>query len=133
MNTLGAAAEDAGRRHGAAGMRLAAIRDLLECEVLTDAGGLDDEVDTAVATDAMSAVLSSPHPKALLITGLSNIQSVRTALIAYISAIVFVRGARPNEATVQLARDRRLVLLATNLNMFDTCGVLANHGIKGAV
>jgi predicted transcriptional regulator len=114
-------------------MRLDTIQELLQCEVLTDDGGLDAEVDTAVATDAMSAVLSSPHPHALLITGLSNIQSVRTALIAYISAIVFVRGSRPNEATIQLARDRQLVLLATNLSMFDACGILHSHGIKGAV
>jgi hypothetical protein len=114
-------------------MRVAAIRDLLQAEVLAGESLLDLEVDMAVASDAMSAVLASPHPGALLITGLTNIQSVRTALIAYMSAIVYVRDARPNAATIQLASDRQLVLLATPLGMFDSCGILRNHGVKGAV
>jgi len=113
-------------------MTVAAIRDLLQAEVLTGDTPLDLEVETAVASDAMSAVLASPRPKALLITGLTNIQSVRTALIAYMSAIVYVRGTRPNAATIQLASDRQLVLLATPLGMFDTCGILRDHGVKGA-
>ena len=113
-------------------MKLSAIRDLLDCEVLTGEC-LEAEVDTAVASDAMSVVLASPHPHALLLTGLTNIQSVRTAQIAYISSIVYVRGARPNEATVALARQRDMVLMASPRTMFESCGVLFAHGIKGVV
>jgi predicted transcriptional regulator len=113
-------------------MRLEAIRDLLQCEVLTGADLLDADVDTVVASDAMSAVLAAPHPHALMVTGLTNVQSVRTALIAYISAIVYVRGTRPDDVTVRLARDKKLVLLATTLGMFDCCGLLHKLGIKGA-
>jgi len=114
------------------GMRLGAIRDLLHCEVLAGDRLLDADVDTVVATDAMSAVLASPHPHALLITGLTNIQSVRTALIAYISAVLYVRGGRPNEAAIKLATEKKIVLLATELGMFDSCGILYTRGIKGA-
>jgi predicted transcriptional regulator len=114
-------------------MRLAAIRDLLCCEVLTGEHLLEADVDTAVASDAMSAVLASPHPQALLITGLTNIQSVRTATVAYISAIAYVRGTRPNQATIQLASEKKIVLLATALGMFDSCGILYRHGVKGAI
>jgi hypothetical protein len=113
-------------------MRLDAIRELLDCEVLVgeDLGGLD--VDTAVASDAMSAVLASPHPRALMVTGLTNIQSVRTALIAYMPAIVYVRAGRPDQATIRLAREKSIVLLSTPKGMFDSCGLLHGHGIKGA-
>jgi len=113
-------------------MRLAAIKDFLCCDVLTGEHLLDAEVDTAVASDAMSAVLASPHPQSLLITGLSNIQSVRTAQVAYSPAIVYVRGALPNKATIQLASEEEIVLLTTALGMFDSCGILYRHGIKGA-
>jgi hypothetical protein len=113
-------------------MKLGAIRDLLQCEVLAGESLLDAEADTAIAADAMSAVLAAPHPQAVLLTGLANVQSVRTALIAYMSAVVYVRGTRPNEATVQLARDKPIVLLATGLGMFDCCGLLHDAGIKGA-
>ena len=113
-------------------MRLAAIRDLLKCDVLAGEDGLDAELDTAAASDAMSAVLASPRPRALMITGLANIQSVRTAQVAFISAIVYVRGTRPNEAAIALAREKKIVLLATKLGMFESCGILYGQGIKGA-
>jgi predicted transcriptional regulator len=112
-------------------MRLEKLRDLLRCEVLTGADGLETEIDTVVASDAMSVVLASPHPQALMITGLTNIQSVRTAQVAFLPAIMYVRGRRPTETTVKLARDSKTVLLSTELGMFDSCGILYSHGIKG--
>ena len=114
-------------------MRLEMLRDLLRCEVLTGADALDTEIDMAVASDAMSVVLSSPHPRALMITGLTNIHSVRTAQISHLPAIMYVRGSRPTEATVKLARDNKTVLLSTELGMFDSCGILYSRGIKGGI
>jgi len=120
------------KKPGAVGMRLAAIRDLLQCVVLAGEDKLDIEVDTAVASDGMSAVLAAPHPGALMITGLANIQSVRTADVAFIAAILYVRGSRPNETAIEFARKKKIVLLSTALGMFDTCGTLRNQGLKGA-
>lgn len=114
-------------------MRLSAIRDLLQGEVLAGAELLEADVETAIASEALSAVLAHPHPRALLITGLTNIQSVRTALIAYIPAIVYVGGNRPNEATIRLAREKKIALLATRLGTFDSCAILHDSGIRGAV
>lgn len=116
---------------GVTGMRLEMLRDLLRCEVLTGADALDTEIHTAVASDAMSVVLASPHPRALMITGLTNIQSVRTAHVAYVPAIMYVRGSRPTEATVKLARQNKTVLLSTEFGMFDSCGILYSHGVRG--
>ncbi len=113
-------------------MKLSGVRDLLGCEVLTGDDGLEAEVDTAVASDAMSVVLAAPHPRALMVTGLTNVQSVRTAQVAFLTAIVYVRGGHPNVATVQLAREMQIVLLSTPLGMFETCGMLHRQGIQGA-
>ncbi len=112
-------------------MRLDVLRDLLGCEVLTGADALDTEIDTAVASDAMSVVLACPQPRALMITGLTNVQSVRTAQVAFLPAIIYVRGSRPTETTIKLARDNNTVLLSTKLGMFDCCGILYSHGIRG--
>jgi len=120
------------KKPGAVGMRLAAIRDLLQCVVLAGEDKLDIEVDTAVASDGMSAVLAAPHPGALMITGLANIQSVRTADVAFIAAILYVRGSRPNETALEFARKKKIVMLSTALGMFDSCGILRNQGLKGA-
>lgn len=113
-------------------MKLADVRDLLSCEVLTGGDRLDSEADTAIASEAMSAVLAHPHPHAVLITQLATVQSVRTAVVAFVSAIVYVRGARPSETTVQIAREKGIVLLSTRLGMFECCGILHSEGIKGA-
>jgi hypothetical protein len=112
-------------------MRLEMLLNLLRCEVLTGADALDTEIETAVASDAMSVVLASPHPRALMITGLTNIHSVRTAHVAFVPAIMYVRGSRPTEATIKLARDNKTVLLSTKLGMFDCCGILYSHGVSG--
>jgi len=112
-------------------MRLREIRDLLQGTVLTGEDDLSMEVKTAAASDGMSEVLASPHPGALLITGLTNVQSVRTADVADMSAILYVRGKRPGEKTIELAREKKIVLIATALGMFDACGILRNHGLKG--
>jgi hypothetical protein len=118
---------------GVKGMRLERLRDLLRCEVLTGVDALDTEIDMAVASEAMSVVLASPHPRALMITGLTNIQSVRTAHVSYMPAILYVRGSRPTEATVKLAHANKMVLLSTELGMFDSCGILYSHGIRGGI
>ena len=112
-------------------MKLAQVQDLLQCTVLTGEEALGMEIDTVVATDGMSIVLAAPHPRALLITGLTHMQSVRTANMADIAAIVYVRGNEPNADAVALARSKKIVLLATKFGMFDSCGILRERGIKG--
>lgn len=116
---------------GAAGMRLDAIRDLLQCSVLVGDDRLNMEVEAAVASDGMSVVLASRRPRALLVTGLTNIQSVRTAHVADISAILYVRGVGPQGPAINLAREKNIVVLVTPLGMFDACGILRSHGLKG--
>ena len=114
-------------------MNLAAIRDLLQCAVLVGGESLAIEVDTAVAADGMSAVLAAPHPGALMVTGLANIQSVRTADVADVRAIVYIRGKLPNDKVIELARQKKIPLLATRLGIFDVCGILREKGMKGAM
>ncbi len=114
-------------------MTLAALCDLLRCDVLTGVERLDLEVDTAVASDGMSVILTAPCPRALMITGLTHIQSVRTATVADSAAVLYVRANRPNEQAVALARSKGIVLLTTGYGMFDACGILRNHGMKGAI
>jgi hypothetical protein len=114
-------------------MKLSEIRDLLHCATLSGEESMGLEVETAVASDGMSEVLASPHPGAILITGLTNIQSVRTAVVADIPAILYVRGKRPNDKTVEVAREKKIVLMATAEGMFDSCGLLRARGLKGGM
>jgi len=114
-------------------LKLVEIRILLACEILAGEDRLSLAVETAVASDAMSEILASPRPGALMITGLANIQSVRTADVADIPAILYVRGKRPNEKAVDLARRLGIILLATTAGMFDACGLLRDRGLRGGM
>jgi predicted transcriptional regulator len=113
-------------------MTLAEIGDVLECEVLTGENGLSVDIETVVASDGMSEILAFATPGALMITGLTNIQSVRTADIAHACAIIYIRGKRPDERGIALAQMNGMPVLTTRLGMFDVCGILREHGLKGA-
>ena len=112
-------------------MKLCRVKELLEGEVLSGANGLDVEIAQCLGADMMSDVLAFAKPGALLVTGLTNSQSVRTAEIADAIAIVYLRGKRPDAGVLELARQMSIPVLATRLGMFDVCGRLYAEGIKG--
>jgi hypothetical protein len=68
-----------------------------------------------------------------MLTGLTNIQSVRTAVVADVHAIVYVRGKQPAAPVLELARDKGIPVFTTKLGMFEACGILYVTGLKGAM
>ncbi len=112
-------------------MTLQEIRELLQCEVLTQGDNLQVDVTQVVASDGMSEILAFAKSKELMITGLTNIQSIRTADIAGVSAVVYCRGKLPEKKVVEFARQKHIPVLVTKMGMFDICGVLYNKGLKG--
>ena len=114
-------------------MKLTDIRDILRCDVLTGEDELSMDVETVVASDGMSEILAFARPGALMITGLTNVQSVRTADIANVRAMVYIRGKRPDEKAINLARKNNIPVLATDLGMFDVCGMLRDRGLRGGM
>ena len=112
-------------------MTLNEIKKILQADVLIGNDHLDDEIDFAGGSDLMSDVLAFSKPGILLITGLSNAQSVRTANIIDAKAVVYVRGKKPDEEGIKLAKEKGIPLLSTKLMMFTACGLLFKHGIPG--
>jgi predicted transcriptional regulator len=112
-------------------MTLKEIKELLQAEVIVGENKLDIEITFAGGSDLMSDVLAFGKPGILLLTGLSNSQSVRTANIIDAKAIIYVRGKKPDAEGIELAREKGIPLLSTKLMMYATCGLLFNHGIPG--
>ena len=110
-------------------MNLEEIRKLLNADVLTRDIDFGREVLSAEASDLMSDVLSFCCSGALLITGLTNSQAVRIAEVADLCAVVFTRGKRPSEETIQLARERKIPVMATKLSNYEVCGILYSNGL----
>lgn len=111
-------------------MKLREIKDLLGCRVLHGEEQLEEEVSFACACDLMSDVLAFLQQDSVLLTGLANIQSVRTAYIANTKAIIYVRGKMPDEETIKLAREKDIPVMSTNLKLYDASGKLYMHGLR---
>jgi predicted transcriptional regulator len=112
-------------------MTLEDIRKILKAEVITGGDLLDKEIKMACGSDLMSDVLSFVKSESLLLTGLTNPQVVRTAEMADLAAICFVRGKRPDQEAIEMAESKNIPLLTTPLPMFESCGRLWKKGLPG--
>ena len=112
-------------------MKIREVVALLGAEILCGEDHLDTEIHTACGSDMMSDVLAYVKDQSVLLTGLLNPQVVRTAEMMDMLCIVFVRGKRPEQNVVDLAREKGIVLLSTDLRLFVACGILYTHGLGG--
>jgi predicted transcriptional regulator len=112
-------------------MKLKDIERILEAEVVVGIDLLEKEISMACGSDLMSDVLSFAKPNSLLLTGLTNPQVVRTAEMADLQAICFVRGKRPEQETIEMAETKDIPLLVTPIPMFESCGRLYQQGLPG--
>ena len=93
-------------------MTLRDIVDKLGATVPLGAERLDIEVEHAFASDLMSDVLTLKDTP-VLVTGLCNVQTIRTCDMANLDVVIFVRGKRPTEDMVELADENGMVLICT--------------------
>jgi len=112
-------------------MTLREVAEVIHAEILTGGMNLELEPACGFGADLMSDVLAYALPRALLLTGLVNPQVIRTAEMADIVGILFVRGKRPPEETVELAKQVGIPLLRVDLTMFSASGKLYQAGLNG--
>ena len=107
------------------------VQDILGARVLTGEEFLDREVRSACGSDMMSDVLAFSKDHSVLLTGLCNPQVIRTAEMLDIVCLVFVRGKKPDETIVEMAKEREIIVLKTGHRMFSSCGMLYKAGLGG--
>ncbi len=112
-------------------MILEQVKEILGAEVLVGQESLGLEVKMVCGADLLSDVLAFTKSESLLLTGLTHPQVIRTAEIAEITAICFVRGKRPSDETVELAQEKGVPVLCTSLLMYEACGRLYSHNVPG--
>lgn len=111
-------------------MKVADIINAIEGEILTPPA-VDVDVDRAFAADLMSDILVFAQPKMLMITGLTNPQTIRTAEMSDMPVILFVRGKRPSETLIAMAEEIGIGILLSPYTMYETCGLLYRAGMPG--
>ena len=112
-------------------MTLEEVKEILKAEVIIGSNNLQMEIKMGCGCDLLSDVLAFIKAGSLLLTGLTNTQVIRTAEMADIAAVCFVRGKKPDEETIRLAKSKDIPLLMTQLPMFESCGQLYKNGLIG--
>lgn len=104
--------------------------DVLDARVICGNDLIDREVNFGFASDLMSDVLTLDTSEMLLITGMSNIQTIRTSEMAEIREIVFVRNKQVTPEMCTLALENDMVLLSCSKSMFRAISLLHDKGMK---
>jgi len=114
-------------------MKIYKIKELLKAKQYTDKNLDDKIINGAYASDLMSDVLTTNfyEENSILISGLNNPQVIRTAEMLDIDAILLVRGKKPTDETIAMAKENDIVLIGTDFNMYHSCGILYSNGVKG--
>lgn len=104
---------------------------ILDAEVLTENNHMQSIITSACGSDLMSDVMAYVKENVVLLTGLVNLQVIRTAEMMDIKVVIFVRGKIPDNSIIDFARDKDICVLKTKNPMFIACGKLYNAGIIG--
>jgi len=102
----------------------------LNAKVICGENKRDKEIQVGFASDLMSDVLTLDTENMLLITGLNNLQTIRTSEMSDISYILFVRNKKASEEMQQLACENDIMLLECNYSMFRACASLFKLGLE---
>lgn len=111
-------------------MKMDSLAKYIEAKIICGEQENAIEVSEAFASDLMSDVLTIGDKNPILITGLANLQTIRTAEMADIGVIVLARGKKATPEMIELATENEMVILETPFSVFKTSGILYQNGIK---
>ncbi len=90
---------------------------------------MDKPIKSACGADLMSDVLAFAKDGSILLTGMVNQHVIRTAEMLDVVCIAFVRGKKPTEDIVELAKQTGVTLLCCELTLYEACGKLYQEGL----
>ena len=111
-------------------MKICEIAEAVNGEIVCCSERAEDSIDCAFASDLMSDVLTLKLHNFMLITGLSNIQSVRTAEMSDLQYVLIVRNKNITLDMIELAKESGIVLIRSPFSLFKASGVLYEKGLK---
>jgi len=110
-------------------VKISQIIDILQASLATTTEFKDREIKKAFSSDLMSDVLTLDEDSILLISGLANIQLIRTAEMADIHVVVLARGKVASSDMVELANENNIVIIQTPRSIFGASGLLYSNGL----
>ena len=111
-------------------MKLREISELLNATVRCGEDRLDEDHDSAFASDLMSDVLTLGDYNPVILTGLCNMQTIRTCEMGNLDVIVLVRKKKASDEMIEEAEDEGMVIMECDYSMFKACGLLYSAGLQ---
>lgn len=111
-------------------MKISEISSLIEGTVVIGESRMDDEVEYAFASDLMSDVLTVKIQNFILLTGLCNVQAVRTAEMSDVPYMIICRNKQVTPDMLEVAEESNIVIICTRFSMFKCAGILYSNGLK---
>lgn len=111
-------------------MKIRDLCNLINGTVLCGEQHLDGVVEQAFASDLMSDVLTVKTNEFILITGLANVQAIRTAEMSDTPYLLICRGKEVSEDMLELAADNDMLIISSPFSMFKCAGILYSAGLK---
>ena len=112
--------------------KLSEVQKILDAQVICCEDLLDEvSVQNACGADLLSDVLAFTKERTLLLTGMTNLQVIRTVEISDLSGVVFVRGKMPRPEVIEAAVLQKIPVMMTNYTMYEACGRLYKEGLPG--
>jgi len=87
-------------------------------------------IERAFSSDLMSDVLTLDDHQIVLITGLANVQLIRTVEMADVPVVLLCRNKNATPEMIDLANEIGIVLIETPFSIFRTSGILYQNGLK---
>jgi predicted transcriptional regulator len=111
-------------------MKVSDIVDITKGRMVCGSDKLDAELTHAFSSDLLSDVLTISRTGVLLITGVSNLQTIRTAEMAEVGCVLLVRNKKATSEMIDLASDLGLAIIESPYSMFGSSGLLFKDGLK---
>jgi predicted transcriptional regulator len=112
-------------------MKINEIVETLDASLLAGRDQVETNITKCGASDLMSDILAGLSEGCVLLTGLTTVQVVRTAMVAGVEAIVFVRGKTPPPEVIEMAETQGIPVISTPYSMFVSCGRLYKNHLTG--
>ncbi len=111
------------------GVVIRELVDILKAKVLCGNELLNNRVQVGCTSDLMSDILTLDLEDILLVTGLTNLQTIRTAEFADVSCVVIVRNKKATQDMISLASESDIVLLECRYSAYKASYLVCEAGL----
>lgn len=111
-------------------MKITELLQLTEGQIVAGTTVEHVEIERAFSSDLMSDVLTLDDHHIVLITGLANVQLIRTVEMADVPVVLLCRNKPATPEMVNLANEIGIILIETPFSIFRASGVLFQNGLK---